>query len=270
VSPSIQVLEWVTLREPLGLRFRDETTGTVVGGGLRVSAYPPGEPGRAVTAGVTRSGTFYFPRLPGLVRREDDLPRDFTVEVRDPEGRFVPYRLTVSAPAAASPPGSPLEAAALPLYSAPARTVPSAFAAIRAELRDAATGRPAAWAVLQASYRGAPAARTLADEKGRAALYFACPEPENFVAGSQPSGSAQSLFAQAWTIDVAVQYEPRPADGLPDLHATLAQRPGALWQDEGRTVPFSAARLRFGQETILRSRDRTGREMPVLIVTAAA
>ena len=270
MTPSVQVLEWVTLREPIGLRFHDEATGATVGGGLRVSAWPPGEPGRAVTADVTRSGVFYFATLPGLLRRADDRPRDFVAEVRDPEGRFIPYRFSVTAPATASPLGSPLDALSLPLFSAPARVVPPAFAALRADLRDGVTGKPAQGAVLQAGYRGAPLARTVSDEKGRAALFFAYPEPENFVAGSQPSGAAQSLFAQAWTIDIAVQYEPRPADGLPDLHATLAQRPGALWQDEGRTVPFSAARLRFGQESILRSRDSTGREMPVLIVTAAA
>jgi hypothetical protein len=273
----IQPLEWVTLGEPVGLRFRDELTGAFVGGGLQVKAYAPDWPERFVTAEVTPSGNYYFPLLPGLARGAATPARPFVIEVADVEGRYLPYRLEITTPcrrlggSAASPPASPLEEGPLPLFSAPSRTLPAGSATLRAELREGESGAPAVWAILEVFYRGALLGRGMADEKGRLATAFAWPEPENFAAGSQPAETARPLTKQHWDLDVRLFYRPEgAAPSQPDLNAALAQPAAALWQDEARTAPFSAVRAHYGQEIVLRSQDTNGRDMPVLIVTAAA
>src|SRR5262245_29516848 len=59
-------LERYTVTSPLGLRFWDSVTNTIIGQGLAVSAYPADDPTHEVPAISTRSGTYVLNHLPGL------------------------------------------------------------------------------------------------------------------------------------------------------------------------------------------------------------
>lgn len=187
------VIERVPRVAPLGLRFWDDVSGTTIGEGLIVTAYPRAQPDRRVRAFPNRSGLYVLRDLPGLRDFEqgegsgafwDSLPprRSFIIEVVDSERRFQPFFFPADLPVrdvfvwddpgGGSPPGT---MPGVPLYSTPNRSVPAAMAVLRADLWDPGAGLtreggPAAWAVIEARIPGRPAVRGIADERGRASL----------------------------------------------------------------------------------------------------
>ena len=103
------VFERQTLVAPLGLRFRDAATGEFVLGGLSVAVYPNDNPESRATAFVNNSGVYVVRHADGLRDAEfgagDDAfwdapppKRNFTVEVTDTEGRFLPYTFQTALP----------------------------------------------------------------------------------------------------------------------------------------------------------------------------
>ena len=102
-------LERVAISCPLGMRFVDEATNTVVSDDLLIEAYPPQNSSRRVPAVANRSGIWAFHGLPGLRRFEygsDDErrwtpeppKRPFVVEITDAQRRFLSCRIFVDAP----------------------------------------------------------------------------------------------------------------------------------------------------------------------------
>ena len=98
----IRVLERVTLTAPLGLRFQDVITGDLIGSGLRVLAYPVGDPSRKFELITNRGGIYVLRHAPGLreFERRDagdvwqppfqpasDAPPSSTVEFQPLPGR---------------------------------------------------------------------------------------------------------------------------------------------------------------------------------------
>ncbi len=285
MSPRPLLEEPLGLVAPLALRFWDAVTDAPVGEGLVVWAHPSGMPWRRVRGLANRSGVYVFHDLPDIRQLEfgagdEDYwshlsaPRSYVVEVEDADHRFQPLRLEAKAPwrglfpscDLASPPGVPR----VPLFSAPNRPVPGAFAVVRAELREAETGRPAAWALTEVDVPGRnDPERGLADREGRVAVIFPYPEPDGAISGSPPSSS--SLFDQAWTLPVRAFYTPEdpPAD-VPELCATLlAQNAAVLWEQDPPTgSALTSAVVRFGRETVLRSRKTAdGSSLPYLLIT---
>lgn len=291
MSEQLQIIERFNSTTPLGIRFWDEVTSSVVGSGLVVTAYPRGVPNRATQARPNLSGVYLFDHLPGLRELENgsgdtafwqNLPsgRPFTVEVVDIQGRFQSVQFEVSLPhkgllqLACIPPSSPPQPLpGLPLYSAPGRAIPSAMAVVRAELWDAVANAPAAFALLEASVEGRPPARSIADGQGRATLILAYPEPADFVTDfDSPVGatSAQPLTAQEWPVTLRAFYAPlNPPPRLPDLCRTLAQPPADLWANEGRTTALGALKLKFGHELVVRSKKTNAQPLPVLLISPA-
>ena len=102
--------------------------------------------------------------------------KDFVIEVTDEQRRFQPFQFTASLPAEGIfkwdvALDSPLSArTTVPLFSAPARSVASGMAAIRADLWDTSLDAPAAWAVIEAFTAGKFLGRGIADEAGRIAV----------------------------------------------------------------------------------------------------
>src|SRR5437667_2244451 len=200
----VRKLETLTILAPLGIRFWDAVTNSIIADGLRVTAYPLSKPTRKVPSFPNRSGIYVLQNLPGMRDIENgagdaefwaNLPpkRPFVVEVVDHDRRFQPFLLSVDLPvkdiftlecALGSPPSPPDTGLSMvPLYSAPARPVPGAMGILRASLWDPLTGTPAAWAMLEAYVGGrSPVhAHGFADEKGRIALIFPYPEPIDFA-----------------------------------------------------------------------------------------
>ena len=303
--------ERVSRVTPFGVRFVDDQSGRVVASGLQVSAWPTAEPSRARAVPLNRTNVFYMLNVPGLRDFEfgagDDaswagLSRrvDFTLEVQDLEGRFLPFRFTAVLPArglmrlACGSPSTPValprdaEPDGVPLFTAPARATTPGTVVVRADLWDAANHVPAAWAMLEARtpgarLRGEPPVRALADDRGRVALHFPLPDERDVDGGSfdsPTSGAGAPLAARTWTVEVESSYDrlppvpPPPTGGvravnpIPDLCAALNQAPAHLWDRLGATpVPLTQVTLRFGQELSMKSSDAGAEPASILLLT---
>src|SRR6266849_8081901 len=155
---SVQVLEWVSRVTSLGIRFRDAATRKTVDDDLTAIVYPSAERELWTAGVINRAGIYVFRGVFGLHAFETangDNTRDYagsdafwnpaspparydyTLEVRDPSRRFLPFVLPVKLPqrsllgiAFNSPLSSPLlgqiggRGAFVPVFSAPTRTVP--------------------------------------------------------------------------------------------------------------------------------------------------
>lgn len=263
---SVGVPEVVTRVTPLGIRLRDEATGTAVRDGLVVSA--------GGVAGILNStDVFVFSGLPGLGATErgagdaafwssPPVTASYQVLVDDALGRFQPFSFSATAPhrglfdlpcAAASPPTSPpaLDGEpAVPLFSAPARPAPAAMAVVRAEIQEATTGAPASFAVLEVDAgSGGPSGRGFADAAGRVMVILPYPAlPSGLGSGSR------SLALATWTLSLHVRYAPAAATGPhPDLCAVLGQPAAVALAARGGTAQMSTAQLAYGLDLVLAS-----------------
>jgi len=306
MTPAITVLERLTLTAALGLVFRDAATGERVGAGLRVEVYRKSNPTPRAVMFPNPSGVYVLHSAPGLDELRfgagDDAfwaglppPLVYVVEVSDEWRRFVPLSLEVELPRPApgvysfdSPLGtSPPEGHAppsVPLYSAPSRSVPPGFAALRAELWDAEAAAPAAWAVVEARSAGRLCARGISDEGGRLALLFPYPAPARAAAASPPDSPPSMrnvpLTGQSWELAITAAYTgalSRPAAApFPDVRQTLGQlnEPAAsLWADRAGGEELSTVTLNFGRGLVLRSESDASLSPPApqsaLLITPA-
>lgn len=277
LHPDIETPERLTLTCALGARFFDIATGTfVTADSLQASAWPVGIPWREVEGIVTPSGIIAFHALPGLRAFERSAAEDpwdpapatrmFQVEVTDPPGRYLPCTFVVQAPtkglAIFAESGSPpwIKEGAVPLFSAPWRTVPSGLAIVRAQLRELATGEPAAWAFVEAQYFSGGTPRTafgLADKEGRVVLMFPYPEGQRRpLGGSPPTNGVNGLTQQSWELDLLFFYQPLEAsppstvkpEEAADYAFRLEQPQVFASRESSPLVPLGQQTLYFGQE----------------------
>jgi hypothetical protein len=308
MSASSPTRDRLTIVAPLGIRFRDEVTGDFVGDGLSVAVYEPGKPAGKVQAVANPSGVYVVHHTPGLISVEhgqgdaefwNNLPprRSFVVAVTDTARRFQSFQVDVQlpergilnwiSPFITSPPDL---APGIPLYSTPVRTVPPGMAVLRADLWDAVSDAPAAWAVVEALINNQLVARSIADDQGRIALIFPQPAPPPFSASSPPSGGSPPastgppLAEQTWSIALRALYGPvnpppsfpgerGPEQQLPDLRAMLSQPAATLWADPERTLPLDVVGLSYGRQLIVQSTPSLSLSPParqsVLFITPA-
>jgi len=279
--PPFQILERSTSVTTLGLRFWDEVTGSAVADGLRVIAYRPSVPERTFAAFPNHIGVFVVNGLPNLRDFENGSgDTDFwayweqgahqyslVVEVADEWGRFLPFAFEAKVPHKSvydlncvnpivSPPEPRLPR--VPLYSAPARSVPSGMAALYATLYTQPNGQPAPFAWLEARHDGVLLASGIADEQGRVLLTFAYPEITDSVFGSPLSGSVP-LLKQTWVLDLRAGYASGvvsfSGNGKPLLCSVLNQPKGLL--------DVSSVTLSYGRPLIVRS-VAAGKPLPVV------
>jgi len=266
----------VTVVAPLGLRFWDAVSESVVGESLIVYASSTDVPPRRIRAFMNPSGIHVFRDLPGLREFENGTggaafwaehpPRhEFIIEVEDRMRQFQPFSFRVRLPVrdvllwecdSSRSPSTPV--AAVPLFSTPNRAVPGGFAVIRAELWDAVTESPAAGAMLEAVLPASSPVRGLADREGRVAVIFPYPEPppETFASppASPPHGAGMSMFSQAWDVELRAYYAPRlPTPAIPDLCDALMQPEATLRAESTSTQSLGTQVLHFGRELIIRS-----------------
>lgn len=290
--------EKMILTAPLGLRFWDAASASMLIEGLSVTVYAQNQPQQCVKAYMTPHGVYALRDLPGMraikygqggadfQNNSEVTPaaKPFIVEVVDtwPEARFLPfsfslllpnkgiYRWEVEADTLAT---DSRKEAPIPLYSAPTRSVPGGMAVLRVELQEATTGKAAAWAVLEAQLpvpTGSPpvTVRGLADWQGRVALVFPYPMPVK----DTPTSPDIPLSQQEWQLPLQARYVPSQAvrlssagSALPDLREVLKQPAASLWNNFASRQPFSSALLQFGREAVAHSQD-----LSVLLITAAA
>jgi len=274
----MRVLERTTRTALLGVRAWDGATGRAVTDGLTLT-----EVRRGVRAVPTRSGVFAFHDLPGLRPSSFGAGDDgfwasppaharLTLELSDERKRYLDFRFDADAPgqgvfrescAAGSPPE--LDVPGVPLFSSPGRLVPGGLAAVRAELWNAQTDAPAAWAVLEVTAAPRATALGVADARGSVLVLLPYPEPP-WQTGSPPP-TAVALSEQTWTVDVAVRYDPAAtvpgALVAPDLCAVLLQPAATALAVLSPPVALTSATLSFGQPLTLATPGH-----PVLHVTA--
>ncbi|MCA1815502.1 MAG: hypothetical protein LC746_03690 [Acidobacteria bacterium] len=313
IADTVTVLERLTLTAPLGVVFHDTVTGLRVGSGLDVSVYQKAMPLSRAKMFPNPSGVFVLQHAPGLSRDfefgagDDEFwsnlpqPISYVMEVSDREGRFQPFSSEIElplpqrgifrwvSPLDTSPPdtssldvGKP---ASVPLYSAPARTVPPGMAVVRADLLDTERDAPAAWAIVEAHYEGNLIGRGMSDARGSLALIFPFPEPVTTAVASplesQPSVRSPKLYEQTWEVSLGAAYagvaEGATVAEIPDLRATLEQlalAPARLWRDHAGGAELTGVALRFGRETVLKTEDAAGTLSPparssALLITPA-
>ena len=239
------VIEQVTRIAPLGLELIDAASGRRVGDGLVVRIAPIGQPQRDVIVQTNPSGIFVAHDLPGLGDwshgGEEPLPHpEFDIRIDDRLDRFLPCHLRLALPADGL--AHPACRADIPLFSAPTRIIPG-LAATRAEIVNHATGKPAAWAVVEVRQSGVLLCLGMADGNGRLLLAF--PDPP-------PAPSTQPLDKTAWPLTLHVRHQPGlDPDQPPELCQALAQ-PAAKVVDTIEplaTLAELAITLRLGRET---------------------
>lgn len=256
---------------PLGVRFRDEATGTFVTDSLSVVVYPAAQPERRASGVANRGSVFVFSNLPGMrdVERgdgdsqfwSDQTPRfDFILEVRDLADRYLPYRVPVKLPQRrilgielTSPLSSPLtmqvgrEEGSLPLFSSPARSAVDGMGLLRATLIDAGTHKPAAWALVEAKAGEQRLVTGMADVEGRVMLPLFYPRP--VITLGSPGHSNVPLTQQTWAVDFTIRYRRRePAPEIPDLVDVLTQPAATAWEQTSPLTAGTRATLQFGRE----------------------
>lgn len=290
VTP-VTVLERLSIVCPLGVRFRDEATGTFVTDSLSVAVYPAHQPERR-SSGVPNSGSvFVFRNLPGMREVEQgngdsdywNKPQPqfaFVLEVQDRAGRYLPFRLPVLLPQRrilgielTSPLSSPLaiqnglEEGSLPLFSSPSRNVVDGMGVLRAELQEADTGRPAAWALVEAKAGEQRLVTGMADSEGRVMLPLFYPKP--VITLGSPGSTNTPLTQQTWAVDFTVRYRRRePVPQIPDLVDVLTQPAATAWEQLSPLTSWTKATLQFGRELQLATSAGTER-MPALLITPA-
>jgi hypothetical protein len=294
VTPSMRVFERLSRVAPVGLRFWDENTDTIVSDGLTVEIYRAERPTARVKAWPNRSGTFVTSRLAAspdpafeFGAGDDEFWKDvsvhsYVVEVTDRRDRFQPFTFEVTLPVRGFavplnlPQGSP-PTTVVALFASPSRPVPAGMAVIRADLRypvavgGRTTLQPAAWAVLEARIPRAPLARGIADRNGRIAVVLPFPELADRPVrpASPPFQGGQALVDQEWSVALDAFFEPvAPVPAIPDLSRTLTQPPATLWADPLQHHPLGEQTLRYGQELVLRSDGAEDRS--VVIITPSA
>jgi hypothetical protein len=104
------------------------------------------------------------------------------------------------------------------------------------ELIEAATGEPAAHAVVAATDPNGEVWHGVADAAGRYAVWMAYPAVDETPATSPPSGLGVPLLERTWPIRVEVFYSPgtrRPLPGTatPDYESVLSQHAASVWVD---------------------------------------
>lgn len=276
----VRILERITRPAPFGIVFWDFATGAPIADGLEVRLTLLSRPALTGSLIANRSGVWVAVRLPGRTDAElaatadwSTLLRTYRIEVVDTARRFLPLRLDAELPTGGLYDwpgwgGVPLEplrpladgqspphvsADRIPLFSAPERSVGGSLAQIRCELADAATGAPAAWALVTARHGGVVRGIGLADHMGRATLFFAYPERERPSLSSPPA-----ITDFRWALEIAAYYDPPPGPvpDVPDLAVIMAQLDHRCDLFESTASPpelLGQPLLSFGRPLVLRT-----------------
>lgn len=249
--------EGLALHASLGIGFWDPVTDALVDQGMRVRLRPRHVTEPKITSNLSSRGIHVFHNLPGLFAQvlgsdiangaPAPVPRRLTFEVSDEGNRYLPFSFDADCPVSGLfvpeclPHSSPSLTKYVSVFSAVTRAVPSGMATVRAELRNANTGLPAAWALVSAEHRGVEIGRGMADANGRLVLIFSYPEPE---AQSPPSG-----FSWSWPVRLQAAYAALPsATSHPSLCEVLGQPPARLLVEGSPRIELDELQLEFGKE----------------------
>lgn len=301
-SLSLRAVERTRVFTPLGIRFWDVALDVPVLRELDVHAWLLDAPFAPTKAVRSPSGVYVFHRLPA--RRESEFPGErerpedlgsqleYAIIVDDPAGAFLPVAFSVMLPLgyrgeflSVSVTSEPGGAGRAYLFAAPSRRIPPGLAAIRADVEDADTGEPAAWAVLRATLEGRESTG-IADERGRVLLLAPLPTADRLGLGSPPGSGQGPLAGKSWPVTLRVEYQPEalryPLAGAAELPGSWVARPSlkSILDEQNPALVTTTvgddpvtewtAELSYGEELLLRSRDAEGEPLSAIRVHAGA
>jgi hypothetical protein len=278
---TVTVLERRTWFAPLGVYFYDPTTNLPVTESLSVTIVSMADPRIRIPAVPNPSNVYVIHAFPGLPRdgarypQPDDAPtspppspapRPVRIEVRDPSGHYLPVDLLGEVPtyglfaptcATLSPPDSPpAMARAVYLYPGAAQPTSGARAVVRAELRDANTDRPVAWALASVVYRDTTLGRAVSDSEGRLTLVFPFPELATPRIVASPAPVTPPTLRSMATWDVSLHIASSPAvssSSVPDFCALHAQAAARVLAARSPAVDLTDISIGLGRETVVRT-----------------
>jgi hypothetical protein len=267
-------VESVSQRTALGVLCFDQATDQPIRFGLSAWLTGDGSITPNVRARSTPSGTLIFHPIPGLAFWENEsvpgkIPLRYVLAIRDTSEALTPINMRVQIPwegdrlllsslnagtagAMLSPPAAD---AFFYLFSAPARTLGSGFAAIRGTCIDEIRNIPAGFAFVCITIAGRRF-YGICDERGEFAVILPYPRMTVSISGSPPLSSAP-ISAQQWDMTVTIGYEPnallwRGPDSLPDLSAIAGQRSALLRKNSITPVmPAFSVSLHYGSDCIV-------------------
>ena len=275
----IRELERIATFTALGLRFWDGDFARVVNDGMIATARVWGRPNdKPVIAVRTFSGALTFQGLPGLRTVENQGPdaplpppptRRFLVELADQKRRYasmafgvelpLPYRGPYVGPTLPSPPPP-----GFMVVTGPERPRDPARARVTGEVALAATGAPAAWAMVSVTDPQANVWNGLADAGGRFSVVLPWPTLDEIDPEAPAPGAANPLLQRSWPVTIAIRASQTPlspitSSGIPDYASVLAQPATNIWSapptdpSPPSPTPSLAADLRIGEPLVLRS-----------------
>ncbi|MEL4178330.1 hypothetical protein [Roseateles sp. PN1] len=254
-----------------GVIFRDQLDGRIVSEGLKVRLIDPKQRNGAPRRLCANSyGAFACHRLRGISAAggvaSPSPTRRYELKVDDELGRYLPMTVSADLPQhglfepaclAQSPVVDTLTPQPhMPLFSAPARSVPAGVGEVRVELRLASDpDKPAAWAWLELRLEadGRMLAQGLADQRGCALLLCALPAPVDLPLGGSPAHLMPPLAE--WLVRLSAFWSPEIAAAtVPDLCALQSLPPVSLLQDISVSppTPLAPALLAAGSPLVIR------------------
>jgi hypothetical protein len=299
----VRVLEQVSRNAPLGIRFWDVAAATSTVYGLNVDVFRRDVPWARATAAMNRSGTYVAHLLPGAAPPPDlrafefsdadpDVlwsgpTRQYRIEVRDPQGRFLPIAfdaelpwrglLTFLGPWLSPPrpvslptePGSPppLLLERVPLFSAPSRPLPEPLAVVYAQMREQGSGRDLAWALLTVAIDGRVRGIGLADGQGRVAVMFPYPEPPRQSLASPPEERNDFTWQLSLTAFWSAASPAGPVTDVPDLADVFGSLSTPRAVIESTVSPAAPLRLAYREALTARTAGTVGADASLLFVS---
>jgi hypothetical protein len=261
-------LETTRFFTPMGIRFWDMVTNKQVSDNLVVTARPDKMDFPFISAFRTPSGIYAFQGLPGLHEVEhpiQDIDPDkhnkkhFIIKVEDQMRRFLPVVFSLDLPIKGIFPDDVKsislqnKASGFYLISAPTRSISPGIAAIRGQLIEKSTNKPAAYAVIEVVVDGKNWFG-VANEQGSISILFPYPDFKN------TSLSSSSLHEQQWDLTIQVRYDPKtlsfPNDSrIPKLHTIFEQPTGIIWSSTEPKSDTLELNVTCGHEFTLRTKD---------------
>lgn len=280
--------ERLITHSPLGIQFWDAVFNRPVAETIDVSAAPVTNPAREIRAVFTRQGIYMFPELPGLrhythppptpLAPPTGPPHPFRIKVRDPVGRFLPINFEVDVPVSGyhglyrpgfhASPSDP--SPRFYLFSSPRRQVTFGVAAVRAQLQEATTGRPAPYAYAEVDIDGR---RYLgyADHRGTLAILFCYPPFEATTNNSSPPEIV--AVEPQWDGTLTIAYRSKSPEQVEkgiSLRDLRNQPPAGIISRTGSPAQTSLdIVLPFKQELILQTEGMDPADGPVLLIQPA-
>ena len=251
------------LRALFGVLFRDSFDGRIVAEGLDVELRRAGS-GPWQRLASHPHGAFAVHTLRGLRRPLEGSPptRRYELRMHDALARFLPLEVAVDLPTEGlydpmlDPGSPPPREPAIPLYSAPGRTVVGGAGTVRAALRRASDpARPASWARMELWFGTTRLGEGVADQGGELLLPCRLPPPRDPPLHGSPPTPAAGFERLRWDVNLRAFWDPALAGReRPDLHVLHTQPEVALLRGAvSPSTPLGPQVLRAGLPLVARS-----------------